>query len=36
MFGITFWNPDKAGWDLAAEELGFGRSCPVLVPDMSC
>jgi hypothetical protein len=29
--GSTFWNleqePDKSGWDLAAEELGLARTC---------
>jgi hypothetical protein len=29
MSGITLWNPDKAGWDLAVEELGLGRTYPV-------
>jgi hypothetical protein len=30
---ITLWNldkePDKAGWYLAAEELGLGQTCSV-------
>jgi hypothetical protein len=25
----TTWFLNKAGWDLAAEELGLGRACPV-------
>jgi hypothetical protein len=33
MFGISLWNPDKepdkAGCDLATEELGLGQTCPV-------
>jgi hypothetical protein len=33
MSGITLWNPDKeldkAGWDLAIEDLRLGRTCPV-------
>jgi hypothetical protein len=32
MSGKTLWNPEKephkASWDLAAEELGLGRTCP--------
>jgi hypothetical protein len=35
MSGITLWNPDKVDWDLAAEELELGRTCPVQEPDMS-
>jgi hypothetical protein len=39
MSGITLWNmdkePDKAGWDLAAEELRLGWTCPVQEPNMS-
>jgi hypothetical protein len=27
--------PDKADWDLAAEELGLGQTCLVQEPDMS-
>jgi hypothetical protein len=38
MFRITLWNPNKepnnVGWDLAAEELGLGRTCPVQESDM--
>jgi hypothetical protein len=29
------WNPDKASWDLATEELELGQICPVQEPDMS-
>jgi hypothetical protein len=39
MSDSTFWNLedelDKFGWDLAAEELGLGQTCPVQEPDMS-
>jgi hypothetical protein len=35
MSGKPLWNPDKTGWDLATEELGLGRICPVQKPDMS-
>jgi hypothetical protein len=39
MSRITLWNSDneldKAGWDLAAEELRLGWTCPVQEPDMS-
>jgi hypothetical protein len=35
MFGLTLWNPDMAGWDLATEELELGRTCPVQESDMS-
>jgi hypothetical protein len=35
MSGITLWNPDKetdkAGWDLAVEELRLGRTCSARV-----
>jgi hypothetical protein len=35
MFEKTLWNPnnepDKAGWDLDAEELRLGRTCPTRV-----
>jgi hypothetical protein len=34
MSGIILWNPDKAGWDIAAEELRLGRTCPVKESDM--
>jgi hypothetical protein len=38
MSELTLWNPDKesdkAGWDLAAEKLGLGRTCPV--QDRTC
>jgi hypothetical protein len=27
----TLWNPDKVGRDLAAEELGLGRTCPARI-----
>jgi hypothetical protein len=29
------FSPDKIGWDLATEELGLSRICPVLRSDMS-
>jgi hypothetical protein len=39
MSGLTLWNPDKepdkAGWDLAVEELGLGRTYLGWEPDMS-
>jgi hypothetical protein len=39
MSGITFWNLDKdldkAGQDLATEELRLGWTCPVQELDMS-
>jgi hypothetical protein len=39
MCGKLLWNPisksDKSDWDLAAEELGLGRTCPVQEADMS-
>jgi hypothetical protein len=31
----TLWNPDKVNWDLATEDLGLGRICPVQEPNMS-
>jgi hypothetical protein len=35
MSGKTLWNPDKepnkVDWDLVAEELGFGWTCPATV-----
>jgi hypothetical protein len=39
MSGKPLWNPDKvldkADWDLAAEELGLGQTCPIQELDMS-
>jgi hypothetical protein len=39
MSAITLWNldkePNKAGWDLAAEDQRLGRTCPIQEPDMS-
>jgi hypothetical protein len=34
MSGKSLWNPDKVDWDLAAKELGLGRTYPVQEPDM--
>jgi hypothetical protein len=35
MSRVTLWNSDKAGWDLAAEELGLGQTYLVQEPNMS-
>jgi hypothetical protein len=34
MSGKSLWNPDKVDWDLAAKELGLGRTYPVQESDM--
>jgi hypothetical protein len=32
--GLPLWNPDKADWNLATNELRLGRTSPVQQPDM--